>query len=404
MPSPSQQRPWRVALSALWPEPNSVTLRQGPGRTPGLGFLLLPHASRATLLVPTCPRKATAAALSNYKSPSTRAGRMQSRVLRGMGLTGLANLAPSRAIVSLDPRAENLMAHISELLGEDLIAGIHLGPPRANQKPIIQVLRPSGETVAFAKVGINDLTNERVSVEATALTRLSRTSFSHLVVPELLHRGRWGDCAFVLLAPVQTWTASGIDVAARSRAMEELSLKGSAPAEPLADLPWWNRTRQNLAEHGHASEAKALTQMMSRAEEKWGDLNVDVGWNHGDWTPWNMSTGANRAIVWDWERFAEDIPVGFDALHYAFQAGVRLDGLSPLESLRRLTDESGWIVAQNGAPTEQGQMLLALYLVGVGERFITDGQEKAGAKKGPLASWLVPGLQALVGGSNKVHE
>lgn len=403
MPLPSQTAPWRVALSTLWPEPNRVALQRGPGRATGLGYLLLPSASKATLLVPTGPRRATAAALGNYKSPSTRAGRMQARMLRGIGRTGLASLAPSRAVVSATSGAESLMGHISELLGEELVAGIHLGPPRANQKPIIQVLRPSGETVAFAKVGINDLTNERVSVEAEAIAELSRTSFSHLVVPELLHHGRWRGCSFVLLAPVQTWTASGIDGDARARAMQELSLKDSA-TQRLSSLAWWSRTHHRLAEHEHALEARDLTQMMSRAEEQWGDVQVRVGWNHGDWTPWNMSTDGSQSIVWDWERFSCDIPVGFDALHYAFQSGVRLEGLSPRTSLDHLTDRSGRIVVQNGAPAEQGHMLLALYLFGLGERFITDGQERAGAKKGPLTAWLLPGLRALVGGTNRIHR
>lgn len=404
MPAPSQTAAWRLALAALWPHPNRVALRRGPGRATDLSYLLLPTASKATLLVPTGPRRATAAALGNYKSPSTRAGRTQARMLRGIGRTGLANLAPSRAIISLEPGAESLMAHISELLGEELIAGIHLGPPRANQKPIIQVLRPSGETVAFAKVGINDLTNERVSVEAEALSQLNRTFFSHLVVPELLHHGRWRDCSFVLLAPVQTWTSSGIDGDSRARAMQELSGNERGRPEPLSASAWWTRTRHNLVENEHASEARALTQLVSRAEERWGDVDVKVGWNHGDWTPWNMSTVGNRAIVWDWEVFSEDVPVGFDALHYAFQAGVRLDGLSPRESLDRLASRSGMVVEQNGAPAAQGHMLLALYLFGLGERFITDGQKQAGARKGPLTSWLLPGLQALVGGSNRVHE
>ena len=40
---------------------------------------------------------------------------------------------------------------------------------------------------------------------------------------------------------------------------------------------------------------------------------------HGDWTPWNMASTAGGLLVWDWERFATGVPVGFDALHYWLQ-------------------------------------------------------------------------------------
>ncbi len=63
-------------------------------------------------------------------------------------------------------RRTSLVSHLSDELGQELTAGIHLGPPRANRKPVLQLMDPSGATVAFAKVGVNRLTRERVRHEA----------------------------------------------------------------------------------------------------------------------------------------------------------------------------------------------------------------------------------------------
>ncbi len=35
-----------------------------------------------------------------------------------------------------------------------------------------------------------------------------------------------------------------------------------------------------------------------------------------------MASLADTLLVWDWERFAPGVPLGFDALHYALQKGI----------------------------------------------------------------------------------
>lgn len=396
MRAPSNEPPWYVALRALWPEPHEIT--HGPGRRgrSAQAFLLLPRASRATLLVPDRPGKATAAALKNYKSPSTRRGRLQARALHGLGRTGAAVLSPSRAKVRIAAGHDSLPAHFSRLLDEEVVIGMHLGPPRANQKPVVQIMRRNGELVAFAKVGVNDLTQQRVAGEAAALTELSRRNLVHLSVPPLLHHGSWGECVYLVLAPVPTWTAGGIDTTARSKAMCELVQTSATSRGSLSSLAWWQRTRAGLERSAGVAEADQLLARGRWMQHQWGDVDFEVGAAHGDWTPWNMATPGARAVVWDWERFAGDVPVGFDALHYGLEAAVRLDGMSPREAVEHVAGRAGAIVAENGAEPDQGLAIFALYLLGLGERFITDGQLAAGAPKGALSSWLLPGLERLV--------
>lgn len=397
----NDDQPWYVALRALWPEPHRINLQARSGNQSLPRFLLLPRPSRATLLVPDRPTRATAAALRNYKSPSTRGARLQAQILYALGRSGLARLSPGRVTVVEATGEDSLLTHFSKLLGEDIVVGIHLGPPRANQKPVVQIMRPNGEAVAFAKVGVNALTRERVDREAKALDNLSGRTFRHLSIPTLLHHGSWGEISFVVLAPVTTWAEGSIDSTVRGKAMRELVRSSATHTLPLSELPWWHRTMAWLLGHCDASEAEKLLDLATSVEERWGGVVVEVGAAHGDWTPWNMTTMNGRAVVWDWERFANDVPVGFDALHYAVEEAVRLGSQSPRRAVEFVASRAGEIAALNGGSSEQGTVVFALYLVGLGERFIADGQLRAGARKGALSTWLLPGLEMLVHGPKR---
>lgn len=397
MPAASPEPVWRNALTALWPEPHRVSLQRRPqGLSQGTTFLLLPKPSRATLIVPTAPRRVTAAALRNYKSPSTRRGRWQATGLQQAGRFGFAKMVPGVARITAVDSSDSLVNHLSDVMREQITVGIHLGPPRANQKPVLQIMRSSGECIAFAKVGINPLTCERVASEISALQRVTEADLTHLSVPRVLHHGTWNSLAYVVLAPVQTWAAEGIRKSSRLAAMRELAEVFGRHSVPLRDLDWWKQTQEHLAAASSDREGRALASAAAVVTDRWGDRRIDIGTAHGDWTPWNMATPSGRCVVWDWERFSEGIPIGFDALHYDLQTTVRIKGKSPREALECVAARADHLVGQNGAAPTDGDLVLALYMVGLGERFVSDGQLKAEARKGSLFTWLLPGMEALL--------
>ena len=53
-----------------------------------------------------------------------------------------------------------------------MLVSLHLGPARANRKPVLQLIAPDGETLGFAKLGIGPLTRRLVRAETTALSAL----------------------------------------------------------------------------------------------------------------------------------------------------------------------------------------------------------------------------------------
>ena len=94
-----------------------------------------------------------------------------------------------------------------------------------------------------------------------------------------------------------------------------------------------------------------------------GDEEMEFGGWHGDWTPWNNARfDPDRIVLWDWERSGQPAPLGFDAIHYRFQALVH----GPSGSLRRLLDES----TVNVRATDQKQLLGYLYAATISLRHL----------------------------------
>ena len=66
-----------------------------------------------------------------------------------------------------------------------------------------------------------------------------------------------------------------------------------------------------------------------------------MGTWHGDWTPGNVPS-----VRWtdlgcgDWEHAAEDVPLGYDALHYAFALQLDVARLSSVEAVAVLRNDS----------------------------------------------------------------
>lgn len=122
-----------------------------------------------------------------------------------------------------------------------------------------------------------------------------------------------------------------------------------------------------------------------------GDTVFRYGAWHGDWAPWNMANLADALLVWDWERFATGVPLGFDAVHHELQKRIQStqDARGAVESTVRKAAE---LLAPFGVPTEGREVTALLYLVDLATRYLTDRQAEAGARLGVLGTWLLPVL------------
>ena len=117
------------------------------------------------------------------------------------------------------------------------------------------------------------------------------------------------------------------------------------------------------------------------------------GW-HGDWNPGNCSVVADSVLVWDWERYETGVPVGFDALHLRLQSAIGA-GATPRAAATELLADARRVLAAFEVPSADATLVAQLYLWGLGVRYATDDQAKAGAAIGRLDEWLVPVLATV---------
>ncbi len=173
----------RETLAVLWPGPSDAGPGSQPAPEPGARpgraargsgqteFLLVPNATRPVLLVPRRPRRAAAAALRHYKASAAGRRRLLFRSLALGAQLGLGDVLPHRITVGsagTGPDAD-VVAYLRGVLGREVVVSLRIGPPRANRKPVLELLSPGGEVLGFAKVGVTDLTRQLVRTEAAAL-------------------------------------------------------------------------------------------------------------------------------------------------------------------------------------------------------------------------------------------
>jgi hypothetical protein len=378
-------------IAAIWPGSHLERWRSGePVR-----YVPLPRHERVTALIPPSPSPVAAAALRHHRAYTSRRERRLAQLRSVAARAGGLRLTRSSLAVVAPEDQESLIGKISGDLGVEVWAAIHLGPPRANRKPILHLIARTGESIAFVKVGFNQLTQRLVRAEAVALETLAQIELRELTVPKVLGAGRWRQCEYLVLSPVSTESQRGIDADRRHRAMHELVSALPTTREVLLTSKWWRHLQAALRDRDH-SEARELLDLSDRLGAVCGSSRVLMGAAHGDWAPWNMATTRQATVVWDWERFAHSVPVGLDSLHYAVEDAVRSHGLSPRRAVHKIAGQAGQVVVGNGAPSELGVELMALYLLAIGERYVTDRQDLAGASRGDLRTWLLPELTLLV--------
>jgi hypothetical protein len=104
-----------------------------------------------------------------------------------------------------------------------------------------------------------------------------------------------------------------------------------------------------------------------------------------------MANLADALLVWDWERFAQHVPVGFDAIHYELQRRIQNSG-DATGAVEATVRRSGELLQPFAVQPAAREVTALLYLVDLAARYLTDRQAEAGARLGVLGTWLLPVL------------
>jgi hypothetical protein len=275
---------------------------------------------------------------------------------------------------------------------------MYLGPARANRKPVLQLLTSSGETVGFAKIGINPLTSRLVRAERDALTQLSQARLSDMAIPEVLHHDVWRGLDVLVLSALPAWQRHRPIPAARLAAsMVELARVGGLRREPLAGSGYLKRLRSSLAGAHESTDRTALMQSLDAFATRADSMTLAFGAWHGDWAPWNMANTSRGLMVWDWERFASGVPHGFDALHYWLQAELKMWRRNPQSAAAQCVAGAPQLLSPFGVDTPSARVTAILYLADLATRYLVDRQAQAGAPLGAPGGWLLPAISHEIG-------
>ncbi|MET0426342.1 MAG: hypothetical protein ABW046_20905 [Actinoplanes sp.] len=376
-------------LGLLYPEPCRT---DGTPGTPIAEYLVVPDARRPKLLVPSVSRRVAAAAVRRYAEPQSRTARLKRDAVVAAVRTGASGVLLRDRIRVTGPYSASIDGYLSEALGRELAVSIHIGPARANRKPVLQLIGPEGDTFGFGKLGTGPLTQQLVKAETAALIALGNSGLTKLTVPRVLHAGQWRDMQVLIQSALPVWLPRAPMSQRRLvAAMLDVAFCCGHTQGTVAASSYWHELRDRLAAVSDHPDGVALSSAAELLARHAGDTIFRYGAWHGDWAPWNMANVADALLVWDWERFATGVPLGFDAIHHELQKRIQATG-DAKQAVEATVRRAGELLAPFGVPPTGREVTALLYLVDLAVRYLTDRQAEAGARLGVLGTWLLPVL------------
>ncbi|PZG22285.1 hypothetical protein C1I98_36740 [Spongiactinospora gelatinilytica] len=233
--------------------------------------------------------------------------------------------------------------HLGEVLGMPIRTVLHVRPARrANRKPILSAYGPDG-LAAYVKIGDTERTAKLVGDEARALRLVADLPLKVVTAPTVLHHGSWRGLAVLAVSPLP--------------------------------VPRRHPRGTRFAGHMVRATVREIAELCPGERYAW----------HGDLTPWNMAPAPDgRMLVWDWERFATGVPLGFDAVHFFLHRALRR--MRPALAARACLAQATGVLAPYGLSSAEARLTVLRYLIALADRHATDGHEPFG----PPATWLSP--------------
>jgi hypothetical protein len=160
--------------------------------------------------------------------------------------------------------------------------------------------------------------------------------------------------------------------------MRTLFEVGGVERAALRDSGFWDAMTASPARVLDGGQRDRFGDVIEHTGKAYGDLALDFGAWHGDWTPWNMAWHRGVLRLWDWERFARGVPNGFDLLHYRLQEAMRTASGPPYATW---PDTAAATLEPLGPTGAAAQATVRLYLLELCRRYLLAAQEPIG---GPL--------------------
>jgi hypothetical protein len=308
---------WLVGV--LWGPGAEIVAGHDRPAVGGTTYVIAPGRRRPRMLLPDDRGLARAALRGGAGTRSLAVGRGRAALAQALRADAAWRLIRDRVWV---PGSDPLRRGLSNALGIEASFAAGLRARAPFRKPMLQVLGPSGEAIAYAKVAWNEVTALNVRSEHEALLAFAGLDDPGLRTPSVValleHRG----------FPVLVTRPMPEAVARLSRSDPPPSVSVTRRiSEVLSEIrrpaSIDDRLRSRLEAVAVAAPregwAAAVVDAARHVREGIDTSALLAGSWHGAWAPWNLGSAGATLWVWDWEHWRPDVPVGLDVPHYIFQ-------------------------------------------------------------------------------------
>jgi hypothetical protein len=305
-------------------------------------FAVLPSRQDPRYLLPLGDSRTTLEGFRVY-TPYGLGARLRKGLLAQIVKTGWSGWAMHSLHVG-EPLG--LTALVTNVTGERNPAfAMLLGTPGKYRKLTVQVMRPSGETLGYIKLGLTKPAGDRVQHEARMLEDLSPLR-PH--VPRPLYAGEWQNSYMLFQSPLEgrpgpaELSGMHLEFLERLAAIRRVDKPGIQVVEEIG-ARWKEVTWRCDWRWQHLGTAT-----LAAARRELAKVTVPCGFWHGDFAPWNTRVRDGQLSVFDWESCEDGAPLGWDTFHFSVQVASLLK-----KSWRTKFDLTG-------APGARGLFLLYL--------------------------------------------
>jgi hypothetical protein len=359
----------RLLWPAPWETPYVTRDRRRLGQ-PHRDAYLFPSRRRPRLLVPADVPGSSIMLQRLGTGRSTLVEPARSLIERSVRSSAFAFARwPMLRVPATDPSADSIERHLAHCFGTEVRVGVLLGTRRVNQKPVLQVFDLDGGLRGYAKIGHNDLTAALVRREAAALGSMSEHRTRSFQAPRLIHHDRWAGLEVLVISPLTTEPRHEVLRSARVAAMVEVAHLAGTIRRPLGESGFWDRLRNSTELLRKEPDGEHLQAAVREVEETHHADPVCFGGWHGDWGRWNMGMGGGALKLWDWERYDQQVPIGFDGLHFDAQS-VRPGDRDEHRQEKAFLRSVSATLAELGVPVSQHDLTLRLYLLEIAVRYV----------------------------------
>lgn len=381
------------ALAALWPGHEVRATTSLRPEAADIVLTALPSVDSPVVLLPRAPGRVVSSALRHTRGTQGLAAAVQGVLLDVAARSGVFRLFPHRFLISGQGTA-GIDRHLRAALGRDLFVSMYVGPVRAGQKPVLQLVSPEGQTFAFVKIGINDFTRALVTHEANALRDLEQARPAAFDVPTVLYVGRWEGHVVLVQEALLGTEHRGPDEKMLAHALRELASLWPVEEHTLGQSQFWARVARRVTALPSSANATRLASASRVVAEDLGGRQPRWGAWHTDFAPWNMAVRGGRLLIWDWEQLERSVPAGFDAVHYVLNTNVVVRGADTLDSVSTLGDDARTLLLECGVPEHDHALVVLLYVIELASRYLRDGE--SGTRLSRLDDWLPSVLPELL--------